>query len=251
MNLKILSLKHVLIIFYISSCDEAKITKNNLEKSEIIVSKLSHEKIDSFEFFFQSKGVLIYAPSENHLKSTFDILNDDNSIYASINIPSNEISIKGNSFALDKFLNNEQLRNKYHFFPKEFFPEQSVIQFEFTTSKDEYLEILLDKKNNIKKKIKLNEKTFKLEYWKDHLLGCIIDFDAKSNPIRKEILGMSLDYENSGEDYIFTISKIQGDWIKIECSDICGYPCDSKIDYNGWIRWKENKKLLIRLLYSC
>lgn len=115
------------------------------------------------------------------------------------------------------------------------------------------LKYSLAKSRAKKKKIKLSTDIFKAESWKEHLVGCMIDFNVKINPIRAEMLdnSKSLGYENSGEDYIFVISEIVGDWVKIECAEICDYPCSSGKKYDGWIKWKGGNKLLIRLLYSC
>jgi hypothetical protein len=43
----------------------------------------------------------------------------------------------------------------------------------------------------------------------------MIDFDVKINLLgRKYDTSKSLGYENSGEDYIYVISEIVGDWLK-------------------------------------
>jgi hypothetical protein len=208
---------------------------------------------DSLELFFHSKGVITFNPTDVNLKKGIEILNDDNTVYATIKLSFDKIIIQGKQFPMDAFSNNNKLRNKYHFFPKEFFPDQSIIQFEFISIKNGFAEIYIDKVQGKRKKIKLNRSLFKVESWKEHLIGCMIDFNKRDNPIRKkmDVNSESLEYEDSKEEYIFVVSGIEGDWIKIECSDICEYPCDSGKKYDGWIKWKKGNQLLINLLYSC
>jgi hypothetical protein len=183
----------------------------------------------------------------------FEILNEDNTVYATLNLSSDKITIQGKQFSLNEFANDNSVRSKYRFFPKEFFPDQSIIQFEFVCLDKDIAEIFISKEHGEKKIIKLNGGNFKSELWRAHLLGCMIDFDVKNNPIREKMLdsSKSVGYEKSGEDYVFVISEIVGEWVKIECAEICDYPCNSGKKYDGWIKWKEGDKLLIRLLYSC
>lgn len=243
----------ILIVFSACSCGNTKSSDNVPEQIKGSQSVLGEKQIDSLELFFQSKGVLRFNPTDINLKKYFEILNDDNTVYATLNLSLDKIIIQGKHYSLNEFANDNSFRSQYQFFPKEFFPDQSIIQFEYASLTNDFAEIFINKEQSKKKKIKLRADIFKVESWKDHLVGCMIDFNVKINPIRAEIIdnSKSLGYENSGEDYIFVISEIVGDWVKIECAEICDYPCSSGKKYDGWIKWKAGNKLLIRLLYSC
>lgn len=243
----------ILIVFSVCTCGNTKSSDNAPEQTRGRQSVLSKQQIDSLELFFQSKGVLRFSPTDINLKKDFEILNEDNTIYATLNLSLDKIIIQGKHFSLNEFANDNSLRSQYQFFPKEFFPDQSIIQFEYASLTNDVAEIFINKEHSKKKKIKLSTHIFKVESWKKHIVGCMIDFDVKINPIRAKILdnSKSLGYENSGEDYIYVISEIVGDWAKIECAEICDYPCSSGKKYDGWIKWKAGNKLLIRLLYSC
>lgn len=243
----------ILIVFCVCSCgntSSSDIAPGQIKGSQSVSSE---QQIDSLELFFQSKGVLRFNPTDINLKKDFEILNEDNTVYATLNLSLDKIIIQGKHFSLNEFANDNSLRSQYQFFPKEFFPDQSIIQFEYASLTNDVAEIFINKEQDKKKKIKLSAGIFKAELWKEHLVGCMIDFNVKINHIRAEMLdnSKSLGYENSGEDYIFVISEIVGDWVKIECAEICDYPCSSGKKYDGWIKWKDGNKLLIRLLYSC
>lgn len=139
-----------------------------------------------------------------------------------------------------------------HFSQKSFSPITSYIQFEYTSLTDGFAEIFINKEQGKKKKIRLSGDVFSQEPWKEHLIGCMIDFDVSDNPIKSGVFGSSqlLGY-NGDEDLVFTIDKLVGDWVRIRCANICDVPCSSGDKYNGWIRWKDKTRLLIRLVYAC
>jgi len=242
-----------LIVFGVCSCSKTKSLDKVPEQIRSSQTIFNNQQIDSLELFFQSKGVLRFNPTDINLKKDFEILNEDNTVYATLNLSSDKIILQGKQFSLNEFANDNSFRSQFQFFPKEFFPDQSIILFEYASLKNDVAEIFINKEQSKKKKIKLGSDIFKTESWKEHLVECMIDFNVKINPIMAEVLdnSKSLGYENSGEDYIYVISEIVGDWVKIECAEICDYPCSSGKEYDGWIKWKAGDKLLIRLLYSC
>jgi hypothetical protein len=244
---------HFFFIFNIQSCENnyKEFDDSLLKKNK--QSLISQKNTDSLELFFHSKGILRFDATENNLKKSIEILNEDNSTFAVINFLADKIIIKNQVMSLSEFANNDSLRKKFQFFPKEFFPDQLVLQFEFTKIDGDIVDVFIEKGNGKIKRIKLENNLFRIESWKEHLIGCIIDFDINLNSIKKTASenALSVGYENSGEDYIFVISEIQGDWIKIECAEICGFTCASGKKYNGWVKWKEGQKILIKLLYSC
>ena len=202
--------------------------------------------------FFHSKGVLVFNTSGNLNRDT-KIFNFDNSLFATFNLAKNGIVVEGESESLSNFSNaDNSLRISESFFPKEFYPDQLVIQFEYTDISNGVVTIILDKKKGISKRIILEKGLYTVEPWKMHLIGCMVDFNSKINPIKKDKLedAAVVDY-NETDDVIFIITEISGDWIRIECAERCDFQCSLRDKVVGWVRWKKEGNLLIKLSYSC
>lgn len=241
------------LIFCLDNCkgkqDESrKNSKENVLKEAVNGFTFT----DSIENFFQSTGVVSFVFSDKNRIKKFKILNKDGSLYALVDIVLDEIIINETKFKLTQFANDKSLMLKYDFSPKEFYPELSVIQFEYMKIEGNKVEIFVNKEKSILKYIEVST-VFKIEDWRKHLIGCMIDFNKKSNVIRvkPDEQSLSLNYESTEDDLIFVITDIKGDWVKIECSEICDCSCSSGKKYDGWIKWKKQNKLTIRLLYSC
>ncbi len=238
---------------YICSCAENRNERNsNKKESDIESKKMIHNYQDSIEIFFKSKGVLVFNAIDKNIKNNIEILNMDKTIFASYNLAKNRIEIDGKSESLSNFTNKNLLRTASNFFPKEFYPELSVIQFEYLKIDNGIAEIILDKKKGIKKLIALNSTLYKIEPWKDHFIGKMIDFNSIKNPLREINLdnGKLVLYE-SNDDIIFTIDSISEDWVKIICTERCDFRCPEKQTITGWIRWRKGTKMLVHLMYSC
>lgn len=215
-------------------------------------SYLINENIeDTLNIYFNSKGVISFNPTDENIRKSIKILNEDNTLYANIDLLNQIIEVNNKKFKLEDFENNIELQAIYNFAPKEFYPDYYIIQFEIKNIYDSIAEIFIDKKNNIVKRINVNNDLFIIQTWKEHFIGSMVIFNKHTNSIRKynNDNAVSMGYENSKDEYVFIISDIKGEWIKIECIDICGFACDSR--YNGWIRWKKDNMLLIKFAYVC
>lgn len=203
------------------------------------------------EKFFGSKGVVTFNAVDPNLNTNYRIMNEDGSVYAVIDLKRNKVEIERKQYSLSDFRNNDVLRTKYSFFPKEFYPDNFIFQFEYANIEGSLAEVFIDKAKGIRKYLTRNETIFKIESWKEHLIGCTIDFDRTNTPVY-ELSDLSSKRANFDlQKGIFIISEIKGDMIKIECSEQCGFTCDNTNKAVGWIKWKDGQKLLIRLLYSC
>lgn len=227
-----------LFLLIIFSCNNKKENyKIKIEGKPFIAQTIEFSK-DSLENYFQTKGVLSFIANDNNLKKDFEILNLDNTLFAKFN------------FLKQDFINT--IKKNPDFNPIEFYPENYILQFEYVQISNNYAIIYLDKSKKNKKMIKVNS-LFKLESWREHFIGGIIGFNDKTNPVKKtptnnsEVVG----FDSKKSDQTFKINSISGDWLKIECAEICEIPCSSGSKYNGWIKWKLDNKLLIRFLFSC
>lgn len=141
----------ILVFFSVCSCGNTKSSDNAPKQIKGSQPVLSEQQIDSLELFFQSKGVLRFNPTDINLKKDFEILNEDNTVYATLNLSLDKIIIEGKHFSLNEFAKDNSFRSQYQFFPKEFFPDQSIIQFEYASLTNDVAEIFISKEQGKKK----------------------------------------------------------------------------------------------------
>lgn len=52
--------------------------------------------------------------------------------------------------------------------------------------------------------------------------------------------------ERNNEDFLpFQVAELKGDWIKVKKAKLYASYFDDKINYNGWVRWKNNMDILV------
>ncbi|RYU95581.1 hypothetical protein [Emticicia agri] len=243
-----MKLSYLLILMnvIIVSCNQQQLSGDNLKSdTALILSK------DSLSQFFQSNGVVTFINTDDNIRKGFKIFNGDGSDFMKI-VPFNDsINFQNKEFRLSDFDKSKQFFQKHHFSPKGFWPDYHIFQFEYLQSKDNFIEIYIDEAKSITKKLSLDTTLFKVENWKEHIVGTMIDFHTKKDIIRVSPIedSKSLGYENSEEELFFVATEIKGDWIYIESKAICGFSQNAQ--YNGWLRWKKEGKLLITFAYAC
>ena len=50
--------------------------------------------------------------------------------------------------------------------------------------------------------------------------------------------------------YNYFSVEINGDWLRVQCDDNCD-GCPENEIIQGWVRWRKNDKLLIKIGYFC
>ncbi len=128
-------------------------------------------------------------------------------------------------------------------------PDYFRLAFECTDSIGDFYKISLNKTDFawIHKKDKNFKKESIINFvlsWTSEPMG--LDFDRKTNPLKKEPkeTGEIIKDPLTGKYQIWRAEKsfeIQGEWIKVKT--IKGE--------TGWIKWKEEDKLVIRMYYAC
>lgn len=228
----------------LSSCIKA----SNDAKTE----KAHQPETVTFEKILGSDGVVSFISSDANLQVGFELLNADGSKYATIIPGSDEIIIESKKYSLSLFANNDGLKKNYSFFPRHFSIDNYVIQYELVAVKDSLIEIYLDKAHKVTKYLKKNDAVFKVENWRDHCRGAMIDFDLEKNPIKLDASDASDSVQlDDGTDVVFIGGEVRGEWIFIQCSNVCEIPCPQQSKLNGWIRWTDGKQMIIKLFYSC
>jgi len=88
------------------------------------------------------------------------------------------------------------------------------------------------------------------EDWTSHLKSSFIVTQA-NNPLREtpEIEGkIAGDYDY--QFLSFETIKIDGDWAQVVCNMDCD-GCPNQQPITGWLKWKQDNRLLIELYYTC
>lgn len=86
--------------------------------------------------------------------------------------------------------------------------------------------------------------------WESFLYNTFL-MTNKNNPLRQSIGDgeptVSID---SYEDVSFVVEQVKGDWAKVKCNIDCE-GCPDMLIVSGWLRWRNQGKLLVELYYSC
>jgi hypothetical protein len=105
-----------------------------------------------------------------------------------------------------------------------------------------YYKVVVNEETEEIKYIKVSDRSFKLEKWEEHVVKCFsVDFDQTTNPIKSEPSKntRNIAYE---KDENYHPVKVEGNWLQIK------WGTEDHWSY-GWIRWKEDNRLIIELFY--
>ncbi len=252
-----------------SSPDEKRKEKSQIEKDSEVSSGLtspnkigetSQEKVidlEKGEFYpidlndwVYGIGILIMNRVYEGFSEddTVKIHNVDNSIYVSFNYTNKYFSIEDSIYDL-YYVDNDVLEKKteHVFKPRSFYPEYHTIHLEVLRKGSDYYEVLIDPKNGLTKRVKMNLSGFTYYSWEEYLKTIYLSFDSRTNPLKESPSEQSI-VVYKYNDYFFKAIEVKGDWIKVKCSD-CKL-CD-KGDLTGWVKWKDGKKLLIEIGIVC
>jgi len=127
-------------------------------------------------------------------------------------------------------------------------PDYFRLIFDCTKSTDKYYQVVVDQKTNEFGFIKKADSLFKFETVIEYVsewttLG--LDFDRTQNPLRQKPSDNATIISNDDQKKykIWRADKIEmkGDWLKVKIRD----------NEQGWIRWRQNDKIVIRLYFAC
>lgn len=102
-------------------------------------------------------------------------------------------------------------------------------------------EVLLDGSNV--GYIPISEQKVEFQTWQEHVLNRLfaVGFNEENNPLRKEPSGDSKTIHYDQNEF-YHPNQIKGEWLQVK------WGSGDNWDY-GWIRWRENDKLLIEMFY--
>lgn len=206
-----------------------------------------------------SKGVLYSSKDKIYtLPDSLQILNKDETSYLflkKINNDSINVKIFENKLIGENIKKLESIfpfyfydNKKYNIplpqnFTRAYYPNDGVIVIDANKINNKYFEIFI---NGEWKFIKST--TLKYKNWESFLKQTFIKLSVNNRIyIKKNLNSKELIYPN---DISFKVLKVRGDWIKVECNDICE-ECNSPKKIRGWVKWKSDKILLINIVYIC
>lgn len=108
-----------------------------------------------------------------------------------------------------------------------------------------HYEVIVNEENGLKKFVKKGDLTLKFETWEEHILKLFaVGFDREKNPLRETPEGQAKIVELPNK-VTFHPVKIEGEWLKVSW-DVAKHGDNAG---SGWVKWKENQKILVELFH--
>jgi hypothetical protein len=127
-------------------------------------------------------------------------------------------------------------------------PDYFRLIFDCTKSTGEYYQVIIDQKTNEPGFIKKTDSSFRFETVDEYVNEWTtsgLDFDRDQNPLRQEPSDNATVISNDDQKKykIWRAEKIElkGDWIKVKVGD----------SEEGWIRWRQGDKIVIKIYFAC
>jgi hypothetical protein len=128
-------------------------------------------------------------------------------------------------------------------------PDYFRLSWDCVAKDEKYFTVILNKKTGEKGKLINDKNIFKLLSYEDYWIGYMplgLDFDRSSNPIRtapnEDAFIVQHDLQSQYKIWNAKYKEMKGEWIKIQIEET---------NEIGWIRWKKENKILIRIYYFC
>lgn len=120
--------------------------------------------------------------------------------------------------------------------------EKQIIAFKCIAKDEDQYSILY--KDEIKY-LSAQDLNLKFNTWQEHLSNNIfsIDFDFKTNPLRDGKNGNSISVVKNNNHRI-SIIAVDGNWLEIKYEDF-----ENEKSIKGWIKWRNENCLLVKMFY--
>jgi hypothetical protein len=133
-----------------------------------------------------------------------------------------------------------------NFNPFAFHPDYFVLALKCVGEDENRYEVIVNEETGLKKFVRKDDATLKFETWEKHILKTFaVDFDREQNPLRETPEGQVKDFVLPKEATFHPV-EVNGEWLKIRWDSS---KKAVKNDKFGWVKWKENNKILIELFY--
>lgn len=127
-----------------------------------------------------------------------------------------------------------------------FYPDYGIAIFDADSTPGERVTVYLKKQPKYIN-VKEVKDIAKFQSWNVFLKDVFVKVSGKSMVYADTV---TLKKIPQAENYSYSVKKIAGDWIWVECLKTCE-ECPKGKKLAGWIRWKKNDVLLIDFYYFC
>lgn len=135
------------------------------------------------------------------------------------------------------------------FRPFAFHPDYFLLVLKCTEANDKFFEVIVNEETGLKKYVRANDPVFKFETWPELILSTsAVNFERKLNPVLEAPTGQ-IQKGLFPKDITFRPIEIRGDWLKIEWQTEQRPQSRNNKHATGWVRWKEDGRLLIELYF--
>ncbi len=144
-----------------------------------------------------------------------------------------------------KFIeDNGEKPEKNEYFKPFRYSGDGYIVFNLVGESKDFYEVVSNEETGDKKFVKKNSPLFERQKWEKYILDCYaIEFDSDSNPLHSSPKGGNV-VELSSAPTLFFPVEISGDWLKVKWNDGGD---KSKDENRGWVKWRGNGQMIIRL----
>jgi hypothetical protein len=135
------------------------------------------------------------------------------------------------------------------FQPFAFHPDYFVLALKCVGKDATRFKVVVNETTGLAKFIRRSDQALKFQTWREHILDLFaVGFDPSKNPLRIAPTERAKAIRLRA-DVIYHPLQMNGRWLKVSWS-ISGEQNDKgkKISY-GWVKWKENNRLLLDLFY--
>lgn len=133
-----------------------------------------------------------------------------------------------------------------NFEPFAFHPDYFKLALKCVGEDKSRYEVIVNEETGLRKFVKKDDLILKFETWEDHVKGVFaVSFNWEENPLREAPEG-KIKVNRLSKGVTFHPVKIEGDWLKVRWDE--ANKAKNDVGY-GWVKWKENNKILVELFY--
>jgi hypothetical protein len=140
-------------------------------------------------------------------------------------------------------------RAKVDFRPFAFHPDYFVLALKCVGKDASRFKVVVNETTGLTKFIRKDDHALKFQTWREHILDLFaVGFDPSKNPLRIAPGGRAKAVRLP-KDGTFHPLQINGRWLKVRWNTSDERKDKGKKVGYGWVKWKENNRLLIELFY--
>lgn len=248
---------NILLAIIMTTCARQAPNTDSKDTTSIATNEHLHVENDTVETP-QGDGVLSHWAKSVHGNGVviikvsvintgvFQILNENGSVFMTMDFDKDKLEVGGRSATLSS-QNETMLSEQFGLCARQFYPEYGIAHFDCLAVDDEYYIVTFGDGPGKTKKIAKDKNKFEFRTWSDYILKSKIAFEPGQDKILTSPSGR--DELKINTRISLLPLKVDGDWVQVKCDIDCS-ECPAQ-DIIGWMRWRENDRLLINLGVIC